>query len=60
MKNEDIFLYLFALQESGRTNMFGAVPYMRREFPFLTADEAETILMEWMKRYSEIKKEMGL
>ena len=60
MKNEDIFLYLFALQESGRTNMMGAVPYIRREFPYLTVDEAEAILMDWMKRYSEIKEAMGL
>lgn len=55
-----MYRYLFKLQESGRTNMFGAVPYILGEFPQLIWADAEEILLDWMKRYSEIQKELGL
>ena len=42
------FEYLNRLRESGVTNMFGAVPYLREEFDIGRA-EASKILSEWMR-----------
>ena len=41
------FDYLEALRKSGVTNMFGAAPYLVREFN-MTEDEAVKILKQWM------------
>jgi hypothetical protein len=46
---EQYFKYLDYLRESGKTNMFGARPYLMNEFLELSKDEAEKILTEWMK-----------
>lgn len=40
--------YLDDLRASGETNMFGARPYLMREFPNLTKDEALAVCMYWM------------
>lgn len=40
--------YLDELRESGRTNMFGAVPFLQNEFD-LDRAEAEEILAYWMQ-----------
>lgn len=40
--------YLDELRESGVTNMFGARPYLCRQFPTLTLDDATEILSFWM------------
>jgi hypothetical protein len=40
--------YLNDLRDSGETNMFGARPYLMREFPDLTRDEAMAICVYWM------------
>ena len=44
------FDYLDRLRDSGVTNMFGAVPYLRRKFPELSFDpaKAKEILKAWM------------
>ena len=60
MENEEVYRYLFQLQESGRTNMFGAVPYMRRRFPRLTEWTADEILGKWMDNYEEIQKALNI
>lgn len=39
--------YLDALRLSGVTNMFGAAPYLQREFN-LGRQEAKDILLQWM------------
>lgn len=44
------FIYLDGLRESGKTNMFGAVPYLIAEFPELSSESAQVILVNWMKR----------
>ena len=44
--------YLNALRDSGVTNMFGAAPYLQREFG-LDKREAREILANWMKSFSE-------
>lgn len=41
------FEYLNRLRESGVTNMFGASPYLMREFG-LSKREASKTLVEWM------------
>ena len=59
-EKDEIFQYLFELQSSGVTNMFGAVPYAQKEFPHLDQKEVKAIVMEWMKNYSEIHDRMGI
>jgi hypothetical protein len=45
-------VYLDRLRESGVTNMFGASPYLVREFG-LSWDESYEVLSEWMHTFSE-------
>lgn len=49
---EQYFSYLNVLRESGVTNMFGASPYLEREFG-LNRHEAKDVLMAWMKQFKE-------
>lgn len=44
-------LFLEKLRRSGKTNMYGAVPYLMVEFG-LTYNKAKEILVEWMKTYN--------
>lgn len=50
---EKYFEYLEQLRQSGETNMFGAVPYLQREFPELSRDpkRAGKILKDWMSTF---------
>ena len=43
--------YLISLRDSGETNMWGATPYIEREFgiPYV---EAKNILLEWIRYMS--------
>lgn len=59
-EKDDIFQYLFDLQDSGATNMFGAGPYVEREFPHLDKKEVRDVVLEWMKNYEEIHARMGI
>lgn len=43
--------YLDNLRDSGETNMFGARPYLQREFG-LEKKEAGEVLSYWMQTYS--------
>lgn len=43
----EYIMFLDDLRASGRTNMFGAAPYLRDEFG-LTVDESYKILSAWM------------
>ena len=45
--------YLDELRESGDTNMYGATPYLIREFPLLGIHEAGDVLSYWMESFSE-------
>ncbi len=49
---EEVFVYLDELRESGVTNMFGAASYIQKEFDAEKA-EAKSLLVEWMKTFSE-------
>jgi hypothetical protein len=41
------YQYLYDLRDSGRTNMFGAAPFLQRRFGLARRD-AEAVLLEWM------------
>lgn len=43
--------FLDALRESGVTNMFGARPYLRDRFPYLTKEAAGKVLSYWMASF---------
>lgn len=49
-KNEH-WLYLEKLRRSGETNMWGAAPYLMREFD-VDEKEATQILLNWMQHYN--------
>lgn len=44
--------YLIKLRDSGETNMWGATPYIGREFGVPYVD-AKTILLEWIEYMSK-------
>ena len=50
---EKVFNFLDELRESGKTNMFGATPYIMEEFKGVTLEEAIEYLSEWMKTFNE-------
>ena len=47
----EVFLYLEELRESGETNMFGAVPYLQESFQ-MHYEDAKDMLSLWMKSYN--------
>ena len=47
---DDMLEFLNKLRESGVTNMFGAAPYLQREFG-LDRREAKKVLTYWMQSY---------
>ena len=49
---EEMFIFLDDLRESGETNMYGAAPYVQREFG-VSYNEASEIVSTWMKTFSE-------
>jgi hypothetical protein len=48
--------FLDELRESGKTNMFGARPYLMREFPSLSKDDAMAVCVYWMESFEERAK----
>ena len=44
--------FLLTLRDSGKTNMFGAAPYLQKEFD-LSKSEARKVLAKWMKSFNE-------
>ena len=49
------FRYLEKLRNSGKTNMYGASPYLQREFPELRYDlkHSKEILLAWIKSFDK-------
>jgi len=41
METIEYYIYLDNLRKSCKTNMFGAAPYLMKEFPHLTKREAD-------------------
>ena len=55
MQQRVIFRYLDDLRESGKTNMFRAVPYLVKAFN-ITKYDAQRHLVKWMETFGERKK----
>ena len=49
-QHEKYYVYLDNLRESGITNMYGAVPYLKKAFK-IKEDIATTILSNWMRSF---------
>ena len=49
---KEVFNYLNDLRSSGETNMFGAAPYVVRQFD-IPKSEANSLCVLWMKNFSE-------
>jgi hypothetical protein len=49
---QKVFIYLDALRESGVTNMYGAVPYVRKVFD-VSQSEGINLLSEWMQTFNQ-------
>lgn len=49
------YRYLFELQDSGRTNMWGAALYLVEETD-VHYNLAKTILLSWMDNWDELKE----
>ena len=47
---DTMFTYLEGLRQSGVTNMWGASPYLEREFG-LNKNEAKEVLLDWIKSF---------
>ena len=58
-KRARVFRYLFALQDSGRTNMFGAGVYLQARFR-MTESEAKGFVLEYMKDYEALETKYKL
>ena len=54
--DEKYLEYLDVLRATGETNMFGARPFLLREFPELSKQEASDILSYWMKTFPREKE----
>lgn len=52
---KECFNYLEILRKSGVTNMFGAAPYLEKEFD-LDRKTARDVLLSWMCPHSENHK----
>lgn len=51
-EEEEVFIFLDTLRESGVTNMFGAAPYIEEEFG-ISRKEATKMLVRWMETFSQ-------
>ena len=49
----EMLTYLDELRESGDTNMYGAVPFLRSEFSELNKFQAGDVLGYWMNTFAE-------
>jgi len=49
---EEVFNFLDALRESGVTNMFGASPYIAKEFE-VDSEQSRKLLVEWMETFEK-------
>jgi len=45
------WVFLEELRRSGKTNMYGAAPYLMKRFPELSHAEAKEVLRDWMDNY---------
>lgn len=50
---DDMLVFLDELRESGKTNMFGAGPYLKEMFPELTGHRHHDVLGYWMESFGK-------
>lgn len=52
-EREEYSTFLDALRESGKTNMYGAIPYLKERYPKLRDNEtlARQVLCDWMNQF---------
>jgi hypothetical protein len=51
--NKEVSEFLNGLRESGVTNMFEAVPYIKKAFPEISKEEAKNYLIYWMENFGK-------
>ena len=51
-QEQEVLEFLNMLRDSGATNMFGAVPYIKDEFE-LDSKEAKSLLSLWMANFND-------
>ena len=51
-QEQEVLEFLNMLRDSGATNMFGAVPYIKDEFK-LDSKENKRLLMLWMANFND-------
>lgn len=52
--NDHYYRFLFNLQKSGVTNMYGAGFFLEKSFPELDTQKADALLTYWMKNYKAL------
>ena len=52
-QRQEFFEFLDELRESGVVNMYGAAPYLQREFGIHNKITAYRILDDWMQSFAE-------
>ena len=52
IEEQEVFKFLNDLRESGDTNMFGAPPYVERQFS-MSKSESRKLVTLWMNNFSE-------
>lgn len=52
---EKYVIYLEELRQSGKTNMYGATPYLQKAFG-ITYEKAKEVLLYWMNHYNELRE----
>lgn len=57
-----VFTYLFELQESGKTNMFGAAAYIinQPQFKTISIDLAINLVKKWMDNYEALRVALNI
>lgn len=53
---EEHLEYLDGLRDSGVVNMLGGAPYLRDTYPSLSRNESRSIVVYWMRTFSERQK----
>ena len=50
---EEMLIFLDELRDSGKTNMYGAGPYIWRKYPHFSSRQSTMLLVYLMNTYSE-------
>lgn len=56
---EDYYNTLEGIRQSGVTNMWGAGPYLKACHPELSHNDANGILLNWIRNYNTLNEKYG-